>query len=222
MEELLARARAADADVARIREGASTGGRCGPVPYQRDRRHVSGGPDAEETGDRRSTRGLNAGGRVDAAGAVRNAPRCAHRPGRCATCSPTPTPSVPGLALAQVLERGGKSVEVSFAAPAVLPDSLRTLPGAHLLVAPDAHRPRRRPGGHCRHSQRQPARCAAAVRRVGTAGAGDRPPRLQSCCSARRIMLTSKRIRPQCWWPNCSSLGRADRPARSRTACTPG
>jgi bifunctional oligoribonuclease and PAP phosphatase NrnA len=43
-----------------------------------------------------------------------------------------------GLALGQVLERTGKGVQVSFAAPAVLPDSLRTLPGVHLLVAPDA------------------------------------------------------------------------------------
>lgn len=41
-----------------------------------------------------------------------------------------------GLALAQVLERGGKSVEVAFAAPADLPESLQTLPGGHLLVTP--------------------------------------------------------------------------------------
>jgi phosphoesterase RecJ-like protein len=43
-----------------------------------------------------------------------------------------------GLALAQVLERSGKSVEVSFAAPATLPESLSTLPGGHLLVSPEA------------------------------------------------------------------------------------
>ncbi len=43
-----------------------------------------------------------------------------------------------GLALAQVLKRLGKDVEVSFAAPAALPDSLRSLPGGQLLVAPDA------------------------------------------------------------------------------------
>ncbi len=42
-----------------------------------------------------------------------------------------------GLALAQVLERSGKAVAVSFAAPATLPESLRSLPGGHLLVAPD-------------------------------------------------------------------------------------
>lgn len=42
-----------------------------------------------------------------------------------------------GLALALVLERSGKSVQVSFAAPSVLPESLRTLPGGHLLVAPE-------------------------------------------------------------------------------------
>lgn len=42
-----------------------------------------------------------------------------------------------GLALALVLEREGKSAEVAFAAPAELPESLATLPGGHLLVAPD-------------------------------------------------------------------------------------
>ncbi|MET0899322.1 MAG: bifunctional oligoribonuclease/PAP phosphatase NrnA [Mycobacterium sp.] len=42
-----------------------------------------------------------------------------------------------GLALAQVLDRLGKDVRVSFAAPATLPDSLQTLPGGHLLVSPE-------------------------------------------------------------------------------------
>ena len=42
-----------------------------------------------------------------------------------------------GLALALVLERAGKYVEVGFAAPADLPESLQSLPGGHLLVAPD-------------------------------------------------------------------------------------
>ncbi|MDV3125207.1 bifunctional oligoribonuclease/PAP phosphatase NrnA [Mycobacterium sp. 21AC1] len=46
-----------------------------------------------------------------------------------------------GLALAQVLERGGKRVEVSFAAPEKLPESLGTLPGGHLLVSPAAMHP---------------------------------------------------------------------------------
>jgi phosphoesterase RecJ-like protein len=46
-----------------------------------------------------------------------------------------------GLALAQVLEQSGKTVEVSFAAPAALPESLRSLPGGHLLVPPDAVNP---------------------------------------------------------------------------------
>ncbi len=45
-----------------------------------------------------------------------------------------------GLALALVLDRCGKSVEVSFAAPATLPESLRSLPGGHLLVSPDVMR----------------------------------------------------------------------------------
>ena len=41
-----------------------------------------------------------------------------------------------GLALAQVLEQAGKNVQVSFADPADLPESLQTLPGVHLLVRP--------------------------------------------------------------------------------------
>lgn len=45
-----------------------------------------------------------------------------------------------GLALAQVLAASGKHVEVSFATPAQLPESLQSLPGGHLLVAPEAMR----------------------------------------------------------------------------------
>jgi phosphoesterase RecJ-like protein len=45
-----------------------------------------------------------------------------------------------GLALALVLEGLGKQVEVGFATPAVLPDSLQSLPGGHLLVEPDSMR----------------------------------------------------------------------------------
>jgi len=45
-----------------------------------------------------------------------------------------------GLALALVLDHAGKAVEVSFAAPAQLPESLQSLPGGHLLVGPDTMR----------------------------------------------------------------------------------
>lgn len=45
-----------------------------------------------------------------------------------------------GLALAQVLDQVGKSVDVGFAAPAALPESLQTLPGGQLLVTPAAMR----------------------------------------------------------------------------------
>lgn len=41
-----------------------------------------------------------------------------------------------GLALALVLDRDGADVQVSFAAPSSLPESLRTLPGAGLMVPP--------------------------------------------------------------------------------------
>ncbi len=42
-----------------------------------------------------------------------------------------------GLALALVLDHAGKDVEVSFAAPACLPESLQSLPGGHLLIPPN-------------------------------------------------------------------------------------
>lgn len=45
-----------------------------------------------------------------------------------------------GLALGLVLDRCGKRVEVSFAEPAGLPESLASLPGCRLLVDPDAMR----------------------------------------------------------------------------------
>ena len=45
-----------------------------------------------------------------------------------------------GLALGLVLDRCGKQVEVSFAAPAKLPESLASLPGGYLLVEPDVMR----------------------------------------------------------------------------------
>jgi phosphoesterase RecJ-like protein len=42
-----------------------------------------------------------------------------------------------GLALALVLDHAGKDVEVSFAAPDRLPESLQSLPGGHLLIPPN-------------------------------------------------------------------------------------
>ena len=45
-----------------------------------------------------------------------------------------------GLALGLVLERAGTPVEVGFAAPSALPESLQSLPGGHLLVESDAMR----------------------------------------------------------------------------------
>jgi bifunctional oligoribonuclease and PAP phosphatase NrnA len=45
-----------------------------------------------------------------------------------------------GLALATVIDKCDKQVEVSFAAPETLPESLWSLPGCHLLVSPDAMR----------------------------------------------------------------------------------
>lgn len=45
-----------------------------------------------------------------------------------------------GLALALVLSRAGVDVQVSFATPATLPESLRMLPGCELLVPPEEMR----------------------------------------------------------------------------------
>ena len=45
-----------------------------------------------------------------------------------------------GLALALVLDQCGKAVQVSFATPATLPESLQSLPGGRLLVNPEAMR----------------------------------------------------------------------------------
>lgn len=45
-----------------------------------------------------------------------------------------------GLALGLVLAAVGKDVEVGFGAPAELPESLRSLPGGHLLVPPERMR----------------------------------------------------------------------------------
>ncbi len=45
-----------------------------------------------------------------------------------------------GLALGLVLDKSGKQVEVSFAEPATLPESLASLPGCGLLVTPDEMR----------------------------------------------------------------------------------
>lgn len=45
-----------------------------------------------------------------------------------------------GLALGLVLDNCGKQVEVSFAEPAALPESLASLPGCRLLVSPEVMR----------------------------------------------------------------------------------
>lgn len=76
-----------------------------------------------------------AGGRVDARGAadVLDAARTVN-----VICHVHPDADSlgAGLALALVLRRAGVDVQVSFATPARLPESLATLPGVELLVAP--------------------------------------------------------------------------------------
>ncbi len=80
-----------------------------------------------------------AGARVDALGAVELLSDT-ETVGVVAHVHPDADTIGAGLALALVLDKCGKRVEVSFAAPATLPESLASLPGCHLLVSPDAMR----------------------------------------------------------------------------------
>ena len=77
------------------------------------------------------------GPRVDAAGAARRF-AAAQRIVIVAHVYPDADTIGAGLALALVAEAAGKDVQVSFAAPEALPESLTTLPGGHLLVSPAA------------------------------------------------------------------------------------
>jgi bifunctional oligoribonuclease and PAP phosphatase NrnA len=84
----------------------------------------------ESTGTRRNVDAAGAAGVVSAAATV------------AVVCHVYPDADTigAGLGLALVLDRCGKAVQVSFAAPAELPESLRSLPGGRLLVQPDAMR----------------------------------------------------------------------------------
>ncbi|MDT5201456.1 MAG: bifunctional oligoribonuclease and phosphatase NrnA, partial [Mycobacterium sp.] len=77
--------------------------------------------------------------RVDAVGAAKALDRAA-TVGVVCHVHPDADTIGAGLALALVLDQCGKTVQVSFAAPAALPESLQSLPGGRLLVDPDAMR----------------------------------------------------------------------------------
>jgi phosphoesterase RecJ-like protein len=79
------------------------------------------------------------GGRVDAAGAVELL-SAADTVAVIAHVHPDADTIGAGLALGLVLDKCGKRVEVSFAEPAGLPESLASLPGCRLLVDPNAMR----------------------------------------------------------------------------------
>ncbi len=79
------------------------------------------------------------GSRVDAAGAAELL-SAATTVGVICHVHPDADTVGAALALGLVLDRVGKQVEVSFAAPDTLPESLRSLPGCDLLVGPDAMR----------------------------------------------------------------------------------
>src|SRR5262249_7239537 len=80
-----------------------------------------------------------AGAPVDAAGAAEVLSAATTIGGICHVHPDADTVGA-GLALATVLDENGKLVEVSFAAPETLPESLRSLPGCYLLVSPDEMR----------------------------------------------------------------------------------
>src|SRR5262245_9463515 len=79
------------------------------------------------------------GVRVDALGAVELLSRAATIGVICHVHPDADTIGA-GLALGLVLDKCGKQVEVSFAAPAKLPESLASLPGGYLLVGPEVMR----------------------------------------------------------------------------------
>lgn len=83
--------------------------------------------------------GPRLGARVDAAGAV-DLLSDAASVAVIAHVHPDADTIGAGLALALVLDKCGKRVEVSFAEPARLPESLASLPGRWLLVDPDEMR----------------------------------------------------------------------------------
>lgn len=91
------------------------------------------------TATRSMTDALTAGALVDARGA---AELLAEADSISIVCHVFPDADTigAGLALALVLEQSGKAVQVSFAEPDTLPESLHTLPGGHLLVAPEDFR----------------------------------------------------------------------------------
>jgi len=85
------------------------------------------------------TGGPGVGARVDARGAVELLSDAA-TVAVIAHVHPDADTIGAGLALALVLDDCGKRVEVSFAEPARLPESLASLPGCRLLVSPDEMR----------------------------------------------------------------------------------
>src|SRR6185312_8029413 len=83
-----------------------------------------------------TTEQASVGARVDAAGAA-DAVAAADSVSIICHVYPDADSVGAGLALALVLDRGGVDVQVSFAEPSHLPESLQMLPGAHLMVSPE-------------------------------------------------------------------------------------
>ena len=92
-----------------------------------------------------------------------------------------------GLALALVLARDGTDVQVSFATPSTLPESLRIAAGLPAPGRPGGDAPRRRSGGDGRRPQPQPARWAGRAGRTWPRSPGDRSPQVQHAVRHRQL-----------------------------------
>jgi len=137
MDELLARARAAVAS-AKEPHRPATPTRTGRRATMIWGHHLLAGK-APVTTTNSKSESTNTSRRVDAAGAAAAVSAAATVAVVCHVHPDADTIGA-GLGLALVLDRCGKTVEVSFAAPAALPESLRSLPGGRLLVDPKAMR----------------------------------------------------------------------------------
>ena len=119
-----------------------------------------------------------------------------------------------GLALGLVLDRCGKTVQVSFAAPAALPESLRSLPGGQLLVDPAAMR---------RDVDLVVTVDIPSINRLGDLremadsgqrAAGDRPPRVESAVRHRELRRPVGGFHHHAGGRAARRMGQADRHRR--------
>ncbi len=232
MEELLARARAADEDLAGVRQGAKHAGDADPYRVSRGRRtRPAGGRRGARTGRTLRTPVTATDSTTDALGngRARRCPRvppsCCRRRTRsawCATCSPTPTPSAPVWPWRWCSSTPARMSRSASPRPPSCPSRCSRCPGGHLLVAPEELASRRRPGGHRGHPQREPARCVARSRRARPRTCWSSITTPPTNCSAPPTTSIRPRTRRRCWSPISWTRGASRSTSGSRTACTRG